>query len=95
MQGAISTPNTLDEVLDLAQAVNLRDTMATLLHGDGVVLDASAVERMSTPCTQVLLAAGRAAEQAGLSFVILNASTAFRTALADLGLQPEFSKWVQ
>jgi anti-anti-sigma regulatory factor len=85
----------LAEVLDLAQATSLRDVMATLLRGDAVILDAGAVERMSTPCAQVLLAAARAAESAGLRFTISNASAAFQTAFADLGLQSEFDEWIR
>jgi chemotaxis protein CheX len=84
----------LPQILDFTQAQPLRDSMAVLLSGDPLVLDASAVERMSTPCAQVLLATGRAAAAAGISFKILDASAAFRTALADLGLQPEFKNWM-
>jgi chemotaxis protein CheX len=84
----------LPPVLDFTHAQPLRDAMTTLLNEDALVLDASAVERMSTPCAQVLLATGRAAAAAGASFKILNASAVFRTALADLGLQAEFSNWM-
>jgi hypothetical protein len=78
----------LPQVLDLTQATPLRDG---LLGKRPVVLDAGSVERMSTPCAQVLLAAGR---QGGDSFRIINASAVFRAALVDLGLQTEFSKWM-
>jgi chemotaxis protein CheX len=84
----------LPQILDFTQAQNLRDTMAALLGDGALVLDASAVERMSTPCAQVLLATGRAAGSAGTSFEIRNASDVFRTALADLGLQTEFNNWM-
>ena len=86
--------NRLPQVLDLTQAQNLRDTMAARLSDGSVVLDASAVERMSTPCAQVLLAAGRSAGFAGTSFQITNPSEVFRAALADLGLQAEFMNWM-
>jgi chemotaxis protein CheX len=86
--------NRLPQVLDLTQAQNLRDGIAARLSEGPLVLDASAVERMSTPCTQVLLAAGRAADLAGSPFQIFNASDVFRTALADLGLQAEFKNWM-
>jgi anti-anti-sigma regulatory factor len=86
--------NKLPQVLDLTEAQSLRDTMAARLSDGPLVLDASAVERMSTPCAQVLLAAGRAADIAGSSFRIIDASEVFRTALADLGLQAEFNNWM-
>lgn len=84
----------LPSVLDLTQAQILRDAMLVVLSDRSVLLDAGAVERMSTPCAQVLLAAGRAADLASSSFQITGASDAFRTALADLGLQAEFEKWM-
>ena len=93
-QGADDAGSLLPQILDFTQAQPLRDSMVVLLSGDTLLLDASAVERMSTPCAQVLLATGRAAASAGASFKILNASSAFRTALADLGLQPEFGNWM-
>jgi anti-anti-sigma regulatory factor len=55
--------NKLPAVLGLTEAQSLRDTLAALLGGGSLLLDASAVERMSTPCAQVLLAAGRQAFQ--------------------------------
>ncbi|HEY0185781.1 MAG TPA: STAS domain-containing protein [Rhodopila sp.] len=85
---------TMPQILDLTQATPLRDKLAALLDAGGLVLDAGAVERMSTPCAQVLLAAGRAAAAAGTPLRIINASTVFQAALADLGLQPEFSGWM-
>ncbi len=87
-------PTILPEALDLLLASSLRDDMMQLLQGDVLVLDAGAVERMSTPCAQVLLAAGRAADAAGARFQIINPSDVFRTALADLGLQQEFKNWI-
>jgi len=81
---------TLPQSLDLTQAQALRDTLTDLADHGAVALDASSVERMSTPCVQVLLAAGRASAP----FKILNASDAFKSALVDLGLQQTFSKWV-
>jgi len=86
--------NRLPQLLDITQAQTLRDLVTARLGNGALVLDAGAVERMSTPCVQVLLAAGRAADLAGSAFQIINASDVFRTALADLGLQTEFSNWV-
>jgi anti-anti-sigma regulatory factor len=65
-----------------------------MLKEGPVVLDASAVERMSTPCAQVLLATGYAADSAGISLQFINPSDVFRGALTDLGLQSQFSKWM-
>lgn len=86
--------SSLPETLDLTQAKPLRDRLAAYLAHGSIMLDAATVSRMSTPCAQVLLAAGRAAVAAGAPFKILNASAVFRSALAELGLQLEFSKWM-
>jgi hypothetical protein len=50
---------------------------------------------MSTPCAQILLAAARAAQAARKPFKIRNGSETFRTAIADLGLEAEFSNWIE
>lgn len=89
-----STAHVLPHSLDLTQARDLQQQMLALLDGGAVVLDASAVERMSTPCMQVVLAAGLAADAATLSFRIDSASDAFRVAVADLGLQQHFINWM-
>lgn len=88
-------PHYLPQTLDLTEAQGLRDRMLLLLllGEGGIILDASAVDRMSTPCVQVLLATGHAADSASTGFKIINASDVFQAALADLGLQSEFSNW--
>jgi len=88
--GRYSVPATLD----LTAARDLRERLGAMLSGDGVVLDMSAVERMSTPCMQVLLAVGRSAGATKVSFQIVDASDAFRGAVADLGLETEFCNWM-
>ena len=89
-----SDPHCLPQTLDLTAAQSLQQSLLTSLGGGAVILDASAVERMSTPCVQVLLAAGRAADLAGSPLQIIEASDVFRAALADLGLQAEFKNWM-
>jgi chemotaxis protein CheX len=88
--GRYSVPATLD----LTAARELRERLVAMLAGNGIVLDMSAVDRMSTPCMQVLLAAGRSADAAKVSFQIVDASDAFRAAVADLGLETQFCNWV-
>jgi chemotaxis protein CheX len=84
----------LPAILDITKAQELRGHMVDRLNGGAVLVDASAVDRVSTPCIQVLLAAARSVELAGTSFRIDNASAALRAALADLGLQAEFKNWM-
>ena len=80
--------------LDLTAARELRDDLQSRMMVGAVTMDAAGVDRLSTPCVQVLLAAGRAAASANVSFRILNASEVFRTAVAELGLKSQFSNWM-
>ncbi len=89
-----SAPTPLPQMLDLPAAQALRELLSHAIAEGGFALDAAAVERLSTPCAQLLLSACRSANSACASFKIFNASDVFRTALADLGLQSEFSKWM-
>lgn len=81
-------------MIDIVQAKDLCDSLIFLVSQGPVKLDAGDVERMSTPSVQVILAAGRAADAAGIDFKIVNASDAFRNGLQDLGLQAEFKNWM-
>ena len=85
----------LPSVLDLLAADSLRARLvAAVGERAPIVLAAGDVERMSTPCAQVLLAAARTAEMAGISMHIDNASRGFIDALDDLGLRGTFEKWM-
>ena len=84
----------LPAILDITKAQELHGHMVDRLNVGPVVVDASAVDRVSTPCIQVLLAAARSADGAGTSFRIADASEALRAALVDLGLQAEFKNWM-
>lgn len=84
----------LPQILDFARAKDLHGAMIAAIANGPVRLEASDVERMSTPAAQVLLAAGRAADAAHIDFHIVNPSEAFRHGLADLGLEAEFKHWM-
>jgi anti-anti-sigma regulatory factor len=84
----------LPAILDITKAQELRGHMVDRLNVGPLVVDASAVDRVSTPCIQVLLAAARSADGAGTSFRIADASEALRAALVDLGLQTVFKHWM-
>jgi chemotaxis protein CheX len=85
---------TLPAILDLAYAKTLRETLLARLAIGDLILEAAAVEWLSTPCAQVLLASGRAATSMGARFVINGPSDALRRALSDFGLDGEFRQWM-
>lgn len=74
-------------MLDLATAEPLhrllQDTFAT---ESGIVLDGSQVERVSTACLQLLVAASRTARSREMTFTLQGASPALMSAVEDLAL---------
>jgi anti-anti-sigma regulatory factor len=80
--------------LDLAFANDLLTGILTRSGDPILTLDGSDVDYAATPCVQILLAAGRKRDATNCSLVIRHASDAFRRAIDDFGLQPDFSKWM-
>ena len=77
----------LDEVLDLKAAGRLHANLLGL-RGEGLVLDASDVQRLGGQCLQVLLAALAAWREDGKPFSFSNPSGAFLQALNLFGINP-------
>lgn len=76
----------LSPSLDLTEAEGLCQALRQGLLQGGLVLDGSAVERVSTPCLQVLAAAAASAAASGAVFRLCHASSALSTAISQLGL---------
>lgn len=93
--GGVSGAYRLASRLDLTAARDLQQDLKSRLAAGAVVLDAQDVERMSTPCLQVVLAAGRAAMAANVPFRIVGASETFSAAVVELGLNSQFSIWME
>jgi chemotaxis protein CheX len=84
----------LEASLDLVAAMRLREqTSEAIARSTSVVIDASAVERITTPCVQVLVAAARTAAAEGRTFTVGGASGAFEAAFLDLGLGELYQTW--
>ncbi len=79
---------TLPAVADLTQAGPLKEQlMQSFAAGASVTVDASSVQRLSSPCLQVLVAGKQSfAKAGGASLVIANPSVAFRETVSVLGL---------
>ena len=75
-------------VADLTQAGPLKARLEqALATGTGMTVDASAVQRISSPCLQVLVAGVRTfAKAGGAALVIANPSEEFRETASVLGL---------
>lgn len=80
------TPLVLPAVLDLTAAEPLCRALRERVPAGPVLLDGSKVERVSTPCLQVLAAGAAAALAAGRGFHVRAPSQVLSEAVADLGL---------
>lgn len=77
----------LPAALDLICADTLHsDLLARLSRDETLVVEGGAVERVSTACVQLLVAARVAAAARGQSFRLAGASDALRQAVDDLGV---------
>jgi chemotaxis protein CheX len=77
----------LEPILDLRAAAPLKSTLQQgLVRGQSVVIDASAVSRMSTACVQVFTAAVLETQKSGAALVLKKSSNVFDAAFANLGL---------
>ncbi len=78
---------TLEPVLDLRAAASLKEALQQGLgRKTPLLIDATAVTRMSTACVQVLTAFVLETQKTGISLSLKNSSAAFDTAFANLGL---------
>ena len=76
----------LPAVLDLAAAEPLHRQLCDALQAGDVLVDAAAVDRVSTPCLQVLCAVAVAARASGFKFGLRNPSETLIAAAIELGL---------
>lgn len=92
--GQLASDVVLPGRLDLSFANELHARLVARAGQRTLTLDASDVDYLSTPCVQILLAAGRKRDLTDCIFLIRDASDAFRRAVDEFGLRPEFSKWM-
>ena len=78
----------------MSAAAPLKEVLQkALAKGCPLTLDAGSVERLSTPCVQILLAAVTAMKAADVSCTLLRPSDAFIDSFNDLGLFPVLKQW--
>lgn len=85
---------TLPREMDLLAAEGLKADLVKLLQDDGnLVIDGSSVERLSTPCVEILVAADAAFTETQRTFEISNPSASLCEAMETLGLATNIEKW--
>jgi len=84
----------LQPILDIRVADALKQTFLEAAEaGKPVTIDATMVERIFTPCIQVILAATEALEEKEVAFSFKAPTEAFVSAFDELGLFPTMMKW--
>lgn len=81
---------TLPAISDLTVAADLKHSLVEALDsGKGVEIDASAVQNITSPCWQVLVAAAKSFGEAAteMPFAVTKTSPAFVQAAETLGIQ--------
>ena len=81
----------LPAVIDLDAIDGIRDTLSDALEEGPVVVQASAVERVSTNALLLLVSAAETARMHQFGFTIEAPSAAMKTAIERLGLGAQFS----
>ena len=82
---------TLEEVLHISQVQQLKEQLIKAIEsGNGILVDAQAVERADTASVQLLLAAKLSCDKQELTFNLENVSEALNTAICSLGLAEAF-----
>lgn len=81
----------LHAVLDLSTAEELlQGFRACLENGKKITVIGAEVERLTTPCLQILVAVKNKTSQLNIEFIISEMSDAFEKALKDIGLDQQF-----
>ncbi len=82
----------LPVVCDLAESEALLDRISDVGQDVTIVLDASGVEQMSTPCVFAIVSAMAHREQTQPAAAVINPTPPFMEAFQDLGLYREMMK---
>lgn len=84
----------LPEILDISSCKALRDQLVTALAAPGgCEINTRKVRKISTPCVQILVAAGLEADRKGTGYSFGRVSTVFGDAFENLGLSEFLERW--
>lgn len=85
----------LKEVMDIAFASDFQSELSQIFSKKVVQIsiDSSRVQRLTTPCVQVLISAAKTCEGKGVKFILSNPSEVVQKVFNDLGLSGQLSKW--
>ncbi|MCC3861224.1 STAS domain-containing protein [Pseudemcibacter aquimaris] len=84
----------LSPVMDLVAANDFKVQLESQLNDKSeITIDGSEVERILTPCIQLIVATDNELKKNNSKLIVTNASDAFISAVTDLGLEKEYKDW--
>ena len=85
---------TMPSSMDIMAAEEIKQLLLEAINNAAnIVVDAAKVERLTTPCIQLLIAFDQELKNQNTTFKITNASDAFINALEDVGLDEKYQEW--
>lgn len=86
----------LPEKIDVTVIEEVYSSLNNIISSDKkIILDASKVEKITTPGVQLLLSAARSMGDNSGNFCINNPSENFINVFSDLGLSSQLNKWTE
>ena len=84
----------LAPIMEMAASEEFLDVVRScVVASDEVHFDASMVERLSTPCIQVIVACAMQMEKQGKNFRVVQPSQAFERGMGELGFKEYLDNW--
>jgi anti-anti-sigma regulatory factor len=86
----------LSEILDISVAEKFKSDLINYLEkssSTSILLDASLVSRITTPCVQIIISLSKSCEFSNIEFKIVNPSESFKKSLNELGLNSKLNEW--
>tara|TARA_R110002096_G_scaffold420735_1_gene625960 strand:- start:567 stop:857 length:291 start_codon:yes stop_codon:yes gene_type:complete len=92
--GTIEQTIILDSVMDLITAGKLKAQLVEAADSYGkITIDGEKVDRILSPCIQLLVVADQEISKNNEGLKLINASDEMVEALKDIGLEKEYDKW--
>lgn len=84
----------LSSIMDLLAAEGLKDRVVSILDAEeALVIDASEVSRITTPCVQIIIAASKELQTNDNDLKLVASSSVFDDAMRDLGFESFLNNW--
>jgi anti-anti-sigma regulatory factor len=90
---AVSNILNLPEKVDIASALDIANSLKAMGTATEIILNAKAVEKVTTPGVQVLLSAHLTAKENGGKITVIEPSEAFINNVSTFGFSNQLKEW--